>query len=65
MLKYQSEAMNLIRSSNNKIEVPPHVLCISIFFVLMLLETGWEGKSRPTASNTISSLRLPEKIILI
>jgi hypothetical protein len=55
MLKYQSEAMNLIRSSNSKIEVPPHVLCISIFFVHMLLETGWEGMSRPAASNTFFS----------
>jgi hypothetical protein len=62
MHKYQYEAMNLIRSSNSKIEVPPHE---SVFFVQMLQEAGWEGKSRPTASNTISSLCLPENFILI
>jgi hypothetical protein len=31
MPKYESKAMNIIRSSNSEIEVSPYVLCISIF----------------------------------
>jgi hypothetical protein len=49
--------MNLIRSSNSKIEVPPHVH--EYILVQMLLErvcAGWEGKSSAAASDTFSVL---------
>jgi hypothetical protein len=64
MVKYQSEAMNLIRSSNSKIEVPPHVH--EYIFVQMLLERVCRlGRKVVQQLQTLSSLRWPENFRLI